>query len=400
MFSWRPVCAKCLSVDANCILTVTPLAAMNPSQFDNLCELGDSDWVRAHRKPLEQCRISLVLPVFNEEAILRELCCQIIGSLSTIDSELELLFVDDGSTDGSAQLLDQLAQNDSRVRVLHLSRNFGHQAALQAGLTHATGDAVIVMDSDMQDAPSCLVDFVTKWQEGYDVVYAVREKRKEGVLKRVLFFAFYRLLRMVSTTDMPRDAGNFGLVDRTVLDSILRMGEYDRYYAGLRSWVGFRQVGITVERQARHDSHPRVSFVGLCSLAKTALFSFSSAPLGLFYVFAAVSFFVFSTSTSFTLYHKFVTHLATPGWTSSIMIASFFGALNAFGIGVLGEYVVRIYDQVRDRPKFIVSRDVNFSTTSPIELDLADTLSDVAALRAIATQTEHVAEANSQVPSV
>lgn len=228
------------------------------------------------RQSLEKSTISIVLPVYNEVAVLRSLYEQVVDSLVPTRCEVELVFVDDGSTDGSAELLDELARNDSMVHVLHLSRNFGHQAALHAGLSNATGDAIVVMDSDMQDAPSCLVEFVTKWQEGFDVVYAIREKRKEGFVKRTLFYAFYRVLRMLSTTQMPHDAGNFGLIDRRVLDNLLKMGEYDRYYAGLRSWVGFRQTGVVVERLARHDLQPRVSFLGLCSLAKTALFSFSS----------------------------------------------------------------------------------------------------------------------------
>lgn len=352
------------------------------------------------RKPLDQCTISVVLPVYNEVAVLRELCEQVIASLAAVDCQVELVFVNDGSTDGSAELLNQLAIDDSRVHVLHLSRNFGHQAALQAGLNYATGDAVIVMDSDMQDAPSCLVDFVTEWQLGFDVIYAIREKRKESVVKRLLFFAFYRLLRMVSSTAMPRDAGNFGLIDRRVLDNILQMGEYDRYYAGLRSWVGFKQTGIVVERLARHDAQPRVSFFGLCSLAKTALFSFSSAPLALFYAIAALSILVFGAFTGFTLYHKFVTGLAIPGWTSSVMIASFFGALNALGIGVLGEYVVRIYDQVRARPKFIVSQEVNVPKDAPaspnVDEQLAETLADVSAIRSFVAPTAFFTESVAQ----
>ena len=352
------------------------------------------------RKPLEHATVSVVMPVFNEVAVLRELCQQVIGSLASVACRIELIFVNDGSTDGSAELLDQLARDDSRIHVLHLSRNFGHQAALQAGLSHATGDAIIVMDSDMQDAPSCLVDFVTRWQEGFDVVYAIREKRKEGLVKRGLFFAFYRLLRMVSATAMPPDAGNFGLIDRRVLENILRMGEYDRYYAGLRSWVGFRQTGVIVERLARHDSQPRVSFLGLCSLAKTALFSFSSAPLALFYAIAAVSLIVFGVFSGFTLYHKFITGLAIPGWTSSIMIASFFGALNALGIGVLGEYVVRIYDQVRGRPKFIVSRNVHFSehlAAEPnVDEELVEKPGDLTSLRVIGAVTDFTQEPATQ----
>jgi dolichol-phosphate mannosyltransferase len=348
------------------------------------------------RKPLEQCTISIVLPVYNEVAVLRTLCRQVVDSLAVTRCRVEIIFINDGSTDGSTELLDQIACEDSRVQVLHLSRNFGHQAALHAGLSHATGDAIIVMDSDMQDAPSCLVDFVDNWQRGFDVVYAIREKRKEGLIKRLLFLAFYRLLRVVAMTEMPSDAGNFGLIDRRVLDNILRMGEYDRYYAGLRSWVGFRQTGVVVERLARHDSQPRVSFLGLCSLAKTALFSFSSAPLGLFYAIAVMSLLVFSAFTGFTLYHKCVTGLAIPGWTSSIMIASFFGALNALGISVLGEYVVRIYDQVRGRPKFIVSRHVNFvvqeSVAATDEDELVKTLADVQATRSLVLRSAAVDE--------
>ena len=339
----------------------------------------------ARHKPLSQSMISIVLPVYNEAAVLRELCGQVIASLAAA-CQVQVIFINDGSTDGSAELLDQLASEDERIHVLHLSRNFGHQAALHAGLNHAAGDAIIVMDSDMQDAPGCLGEFVAMWQQGFDVVYAIREKRKEGAIKRLLFLTFYRLLRMIATTPMPADAGNFGLIDRCVLDNLLRLDECDRYYAGLRSWLGFRQTGIVVERLAGHDSHPRVSFLGLCSLAKTAVFSFSSAPLGLFYAIAALSLLVFGAFTGFTLYHKCVTGLAIPGWTSSILIASFFGALNALGISVLGEYVVRIYDQVRGRPKFIVSRHVNFPARQHVEScaqdELFETLDDVRAMRA------------------
>jgi dolichol-phosphate mannosyltransferase len=313
------------------------------------------------RPPSDQTLISVVLPLYNEVAVIRRLHEAVADALARCGCQCEFIFVDDGSGDGSDVLLDRLAACDPRVRVLHLSRNFGHQAAVQAGLLHAQGDAVVVMDSDMQDDPGSLPEFVAHWRAGYDVVYAVRTNRKEGPLKRALFFAFYRLLNLVSSTPLPNDAGNFGLVDRRVAESIAGLGEHDRYYSGLRCWVGFRQIGVPVERGPRHDEKPRVSFLGLVRLAKTALFSFSSAPLGLFYAVSAASLIVCCAFTCFTLYHKLVTGLAIPGWTSTIVVASFFGALNALGIGVLGEYVVRIYDQVRGRPKFIVDRRVNFA---------------------------------------
>ena len=302
-------------------------------------------------------RLSVVLPVFNEAAVLPRLHELVQAALIATGCRFEILFVNDGSTDGSGEGLDVLARDHSHVRVLHLSRNFGHQSAVQAGLAHATGDAVIVMDSDLQDDPQAVPRMVDAWLAGHDVVYAVRAGRQESAWKRGLFYAFYRVLNALSATPFPEDAGNFGLMDRRVVELVSQLPETDRYFAGLRGWVGFRQTGIPVARLARYDDCPRVSLRGLFRLAKTALFSFSSAPLTAFYVFAAVSLLVCAGCSSFVLYFKLVTSAATPGWTSTVLVASFFGAINALGIGVLGEYIVRIYDQVRGRPKFIVARE-------------------------------------------
>jgi polyisoprenyl-phosphate glycosyltransferase len=239
---------------------------------------------------------------------------------------------------------------------VHFSRNFGHQAAVQAGLTYAIGDAVIVMDSDCQDDPAAITAFLDLWAQGYDVVYAIRTKRKENPLKALLFSAFYRVLNLVSHTPIPKDAGNFGLIDRRIVDELSRVSDTDRYFPGLRGWVGYRQIGVEVERLPRHDDNPRVSFFGLCRLAKTAIFSFSRVPLTMFYLIALVSWLVCLGLTTFTLHQKLIAHEATPGWASSLMTASFFGALNSLGVAILGEYVVRIYDQVRGRPQFLVDR--------------------------------------------
>jgi len=301
-------------------------------------------------------RLTVVLPVFNEVEVLERLHQIVREAVQATGYEFEILFVDDGSTDGSGDALDRLAQFDAAVRVLHLSRNFGHQSAVQAGLEHAAGDAVIVMDSDLQDDPAAIPTMVDAWRDGYDVVYAVRADRKEAAWKRCLFYGFYRVLNAVSSTPFPTDAGNFGLMDRRVVQQIRDLPESDRYFAGLRGWVGFRQIGIPVARLARYDDCPRVSLRGLFRLAKTAVFSFSTAPLSLFYCFAAMSLLVCIGCSSFCLYFKLIAHQATPGWTSTVMVASFFGAINALGIAVLGEYIVRIHDQVRGRPKFIVAR--------------------------------------------
>lgn len=301
--------------------------------------------------------VSVVVPAYNEQGVLERLVAEVGKAMSGIDHEL--VFVNDGSVDDTPRLLDELSARDAHIKVVHFSRNFGHQAAVLAGLRHSSGRAVIVMDADMQDDPAALPRMVDKWREGFEVVYAVRVGRKENILKRGLFFLFYRLLNSIIQIPMPPDAGNFGLVDARVADLVAYAHERDRYYAGLRGWVGFRQVGIEVERGPRYDGQPRVSLLGLFRLAKSAIFSFSAVPLTIFYLIATAALFVFVGLAGFVLYHKFATGLAIPGWTSQLMTACFFGALNCLGIGILGEYVIRIYDQVRARPQFIVARTRN-----------------------------------------
>lgn len=307
----------------------------------------------------ETVGISVIVPVYNEVVVLEPLRRLIADSLATCGCRHEVIFVNDGSSDGSDRLLDQLAAKDPSIGVVHLARNFGQQAAVQAGLLHARGEAVIVMDADLQDDPASLPKFLAEWRKGYDIVYAVRAGRKENIVKRLLFTGFYRILNRIASTPIPRDAGNFCLLDRRVAEHIARLPDYDRYFPGLRSWVGFRQTGIVVERGARYDDRPRVSLAGLFRLAKTAVFSFSRVPLTMFYTMSALAFLVFAGLCVFVLYHKFVTGKAIPGWSSLLLTASFFSSLNALGIAVLGEYVMRIYDQVRGRPLFLVARRVN-----------------------------------------
>ena len=312
----------------------------------------------------ESIRISVVMPVFNESAILVELTAAVQEQLVEQSDAYEIVYVNDGSSDNSYEILDDLAAENDWVSVVHLARNFGHQAAVHAGLEHASGDVVVLMDSDLQDDPSAIPRFLTEWEQGFDVVYAQRVNRKESLPKRFLFHSFYRVLNAVADSPMPSDAGNFSLMDRRVVDAMLLMPEREPYLPGLRSWAGFRQTGIAVERLARHDDQPRVSMLGLFRLAKTAIFSFSSAPLTLFYSIAAVSASVCLAAVLFVLYHKALTGLAIPGWASIIITASFFGALNALGISVLGEYVIRIYHQVRGRPVYLSNEFRNPSTRS------------------------------------
>jgi dolichol-phosphate mannosyltransferase len=311
-------------------------------------------------------RLSVVLPVYDERPVLEELHRRLVAAVRGTAIEPELLFVDDGSRDGSGEALDALAAADPCVRVLHLARNFGHQAAVQCGLDHATGDAVVVMDSDLQDLPEAIPALVEAWRSGHEVVYAVRTERKEGGLMRALFAGFYRALRLVADVEIPLDAGNFGLLDRRVVEVVRALPERDRYYPGLRSWVGFRQIGIPVERGARYHGRSRVGIAGLLRLAKAAVFSFSTVPLTVFYVVAALAAAVFLGLGVFTLYHRLVSGQAIPGWTSILLATSFFGGLNALGIAILGEIVTRIYDQVRERPLYVVR-----SSPEPREADAA-----------------------------
>jgi dolichol-phosphate mannosyltransferase len=271
-----------------------------------------------------------------------------------------------------------------------LARNFGHQAAVQAGLEHAHGDAVVLMDSDLQDSPEAIPLFVAEWRAGCDVVYALRTQRKEGLLKRALFAGFHRLMASIASVPIPADAGIFCLVDRRVARQIVALGESDRYFPGLRSWVGFRQKGIEVERSARYDETPRVSLMGLCRLAKTAIFSFSTFPLRFFYLIGASAGAVFVGLSGYSLFCKLFTGLAIPGWTSHVLIGSFFGALNSLGICILGEYVIRIYDQVRHRPLYLVDHTVNMTsaewaeeeeTSEEIEDEYMDLLDQASAMR-------------------
>ncbi len=311
-----------------------------------------------NRPLLQQATVSIVLPLLNEESVLPRVLSNLKRTLDSVGCKWNIVLVNDGSTDGSAELIDAMAFADRRLKVVHLSRNFGQQPAVQAGLAHADGDAIVFMDSDGQDDPSALREMIARWHGGDDVVYAVRFGRKEGLVKRFLFKAFYGLLHRIASVEIPRDAGNFSLVDRRVADLLMRMNENDRYLPGLRSWVGFRQSALKVERIARHDQ-PRVSIFGLMRLAKNALFGFSRVPLQAFYGLALVAGLVCVASIGFTLYHRFISGQAVPGWTSITSITAFFGAMNALGIAILGEYVSRIYDQVRNRPAFVVDRTCN-----------------------------------------
>ena len=226
-------------------------------------------------------RLDAVVPIYDEGEILPELNRRLQDVLGGLDVDWRIIYVDDGSRDESGELLARFAEQHPGVSVVHLSRNFGQQAAIAAGLSMADADAVVLLDGDLQDPPEVIPDLVARWREGYDVVYAVKRKRKEGWLKRMMFSAFYRVLGAVSSIEIPADAGNFSLMDRSVVELINRMPERSRYVSGLRAYVGGKQVGVEFERGQRYDAEPRQSPRRLVRMGMDAVFAFSDLPLKL-----------------------------------------------------------------------------------------------------------------------
>lgn len=304
-------------------------------------------------------KIMVIIPVYNERVILEELWRRLSETLSNTSYDWRVLFVDDGSTDGTTDWLKEMAKSESRIRVLVLSRNFGHQGALTAGLDHAEGDAVILMDGDLQDRPEAVPEFLAAWEKGSQVVYAVRKTRAESVAMRILFNLFYACLRFLSGIRQPLNAGIFGLLDRRVLDVIRSMPEHNRYFPGLRAFAGFKQTGVPVDRDPRFAGRPRVGFRGLFKLAFDAIFSFSYIPLRLATVFGlcvALGAFVY---LAIVFYHRFITHEAIQGWASILGAVLLLGGLQLVMMGIVGEYIGRIYEESKKRPQYIVERQYN-----------------------------------------
>lgn len=310
--------------------------------------------------PPDAPTVSAVVPLFDERDNLPDLYRRLTHSLAGLGVEYELVFVDDGGTDGTGALLDVLAETDDRVRVLHLSRNFGHQAALTAGLDHARGNAVVVLDGDLQDPPEVIPDLIEKWREGFDVVYAVRTKRKEGVAKRLGYFAFYRLLRGVSDLPIPLDAGDFCLLDRRALDVLNALPERDRFVRGLRSFVGFRQVGVLYERDARHAGTAKYTFRKLVGLAVTGLIDFSSFPVRVL-SWIAGGVLLAGAGTAVAI----ATGTLTGGWAVVLAVVLFLSGLQIGGLALLGVYLVKILSEVKRRPSYILSSSPTETGSSP-----------------------------------
>ncbi len=305
--------------------------------------------------PFDEPLLSVVVPLFDEAANVAELYRRLVAALDALGSPFELVFVADGSRDATPALLDKLAARDARVRVVTLSRNFGHQPAVSAGLDHARGGAVVVMDGDLQDPPEVLPAFVERWREGFDVVYAVRTKRKEDFARRAGYFLFYRLLRAAADLPIPLDSGDFALMDRRVVDELAKLPERQRFVRGLRTFVGFRQTGLVYERDARAAGVPKYTFRKLAGLALDGLVDFSGLPLRLVAgsgAALAATGFVFALG----LAAASVSRGEVPaGWAVVLAAVLAIGGGQLLALGVVGEYVRRIFVEAKGRPTYIVS---------------------------------------------
>ena len=312
--------------------------------------------------------LDAVVPVYNEEAILPELNRRLADTLSGLPYEWRIIYVDDGSQDRTPELLAGFASADSRVAVVHLSRNFGQQLAISAGLAMTDADAVVLLDGDLQDPPEVIPALTEQWEAGYDVVYALKRDRKEALPKRVLFNLFYWILRRLSNVDIPADAGNFSLMDRAIVDVINDMPERDRYVSGLRAYVGGRQTGVEFERAARYAGQPRQSPLKLVRMATDAFFTFSELPLRLAtvmgFVVSGVAFLVLLN----VLYQKLVSGAAILGWASTMTSILFLGGIQLIAVGVIGEYIGRIYNEAKGRPAWVVGRYRNIQHPSTASL--------------------------------
>lgn len=300
-------------------------------------------------------RISIVIPVYNEKENIEELYARLMKAQSSFSSPFEIIFVNDGSSDNSFEMMRSLAVPNKNVKAINLSRNFGHQIAIKAGLKHASGDAAVVMDADLQDPPEVIEDLVKKWSEGYQVVYAIRKTRKEGMVLRLLYASFYRLLKIMSKISIPLDAGDFCIMDKEVVNILSSMPERHPFVRGLRSWVGYNQVGLEYNRQARAKGEAKYTLFKLVKLALDGILSFSDIPLRLSAIFG----FVTSGVSILLIINLLIKRLPVPGTTLIAVLVLFLGGVQLISIGILGEYIGRIYEESKKRPLFIIKEAVN-----------------------------------------
>lgn len=298
--------------------------------------------------------VSLAIPVYNEEAIVPELLRRLGAVLDQIPGgPHQIVLVDDGSSDRTFELLEQAAEQDPRLVVVALSRNFGHQTALAAALDHVSGDVTVMLDGDLQDPPEAIPTLLDYYRQGYDVVYVQRVNRKEAWWLRSCYYLFYRLIAILSSLQLPLDSGDFGLVSSRVVREIRGMREHHRYVRGLRTWVGFRQIGIPIERSERQAGVTKYSPLKLLKLASDGILAFSIVPLRVAALLGAAATALSVLYSVYALYAKFWLH-SPQGFTALILVITFLSGVNLFFLGIMGEYIGRIYEESKGRPHYVI----------------------------------------------
>jgi dolichol-phosphate mannosyltransferase len=310
--------------------------------------------------------ISLIIPACNESAAIRAMHQRVSACAAAWHEDYEIVLVDDGSSDDTLAIAEQLATQDEHLKVISLSRNFGHQPAVTAGLEHCRGDLIAVLDADLQDPPEELERFFQKCRSGYDVVYAIRTKRKEGFVKRICYKLYYRVLASLANIAIPLDSGDFCVMNRRAANAINGLPERSRFVRGLRSWVGFQQIGLEYERHARAAGETKYTFRKLLQLGLDGIVNFSSKPLRLIMV-AGVMLGFFSLVLALVVIVQYLGNFTiwsynpreTRGWTSLILAVLFLSSAQLFCLGIIGEYVGRLFDEVKRRPVYLVAKTVN-----------------------------------------
>ncbi len=306
-------------------------------------------------------RYSIVIPAYNEELVINESYKRLKAVMDTTNEAYELIFVNDGSRDKTGALLSEICDKDKNVKMIDFSRNFGHQTAITAGMDNSSGQAVVVIDADLQDPPEVILDMIAKWKEGYDVVYGKRGKRKgETFFKLFTAKVFYRFLKSMTTVDIPVDTGDFRLIDRKVCDALSSLSEKNRYVRGLVSWVGFRQTDVTYVREERFAGETKYPLKKMIKFALDGITAFSYKPLKLStylgFLLSLGSFIYLLVVIAIKLF----TDMAVSGWASTLSVTLFFNGIILIMLGIMGEYVGRIYDESKNRPLYIIREKKGF----------------------------------------
>ena len=304
-------------------------------------------------------KISIVVPVFNSFNFLHKLVEAIDFEKQKNFWNLELILIDDGSKDGSYTKIESLSVDYTYIKGIKLSRNFGHQIAVKTGLTYCTGDYIAVIDDDLQDPPSLLPHFFSFLDNGYDVAYGIRKKRKESFVKKISYKVFYRILKQLSDTKIQLDSGDFCVMKKKVVDNMLKLQEKNPFLRGIRAWVGFNQIGVEYERLARVQGESGYTLKKLFKIALDGIFSFSNVPIRFITIIGTIGLFFAVVYSSVTLYQNLINDISVKGFTSLVLIISFFSSLTLICLGIIGEYIARIYDEVRNRPFFIIEDSIN-----------------------------------------